>query len=85
MCSIPRNTLARASFRCGAFARSLLHWEGHLREHPADLQHTVDTLQHVYGALQEQVRRMEEGREGSGKELILFCFCTMISIISSSW
>ena len=54
--AISQRRLASASFRCGAYARSLLHWEKHLTNAhgPAELQASLFTLQRVCGALQEE-------------------------------
>ena len=53
--AISQRRLATASFHCGAYARSLLHWEKHLSARPAaELQPSLFTLQMVCGALQEQ-------------------------------
>ena len=58
--SISQRRLATASFHCGAYARSLLHWEKHLtaaaaaKQGDGELQESLFTLQLVCGALQEQ-------------------------------
>ena len=36
--AISQRRLAAASFHCGAYARSLLHWERHLSARPSELQ-----------------------------------------------
>ena len=51
--SIPQKTLALASFSCKSYARSLMHWESHIRQNPEELQTLFNTLQRVYGSLQE--------------------------------
>ena len=55
--AISQRRLATASFHCGAYARSLLHWEKHLSARPSELQASLFTLQMVCGALQEQASR----------------------------
>ena len=52
--SIPEILLARASFGCEGYARSLMHFESHLREKPGQLlQTSLPELQKIYGALME--------------------------------
>ncbi|ELT94946.1 hypothetical protein CAPTEDRAFT_164972 [Capitella teleta] len=55
---VPQDILAYASYRCGAFTRSLRHWERHMRltqgsqSVPPSNQH-LDFLQKLYVALEE--------------------------------
>ena len=53
--SIPQILLARASFGCEGYARSLMHFESHLREKPDEnlLETSLPELQKIYGALME--------------------------------
>ncbi|KAG0411510.1 hypothetical protein HPB47_011364, partial [Ixodes persulcatus] len=51
--SIPQDLLARVSFNCQAYTRSLLHLETYLHQHPASLQEHLRFLQKIYVALDE--------------------------------
>ena len=50
---IQQHNLALASFEIKCYARSLMHLEAHLRQHPNDLEQCMTKLQQVYGALDE--------------------------------
>ena len=51
--SIPQILLARASFGCEGYARSLMHFESHVRGKPEELASCLPELQKVYVALEE--------------------------------
>ncbi len=50
--SVSQRRLAEASFRCGAYARALMHLENHLRKHPEEVQQSISKLQRIYSSLQ---------------------------------
>lgn len=42
---IPQILLAKASFACKAYTRSLMHLEKYLKEHPEELENNISFLQ----------------------------------------
>ena len=43
--TIPQILLAKASFACKAYTRSLMHLEQHLKEHPDELEDNISFIQ----------------------------------------
>ncbi|XP_054723842.1 LOW QUALITY PROTEIN: serine/threonine-protein kinase ATR-like, partial [Uloborus diversus] len=50
---IPQILLAKSSFACKAYARSLMHLEQYLKNHPDDLENNTSFIQKIYTALDE--------------------------------
>ncbi|CAN7938873.1 unnamed protein product, partial [Ixodes hexagonus] len=73
--SIPQDLLARVSFNCQAYTRSLLHLEAYLHQHPASLQEHLRFLQKIYVALDEPdgiagVAAVRNGRASLEDEIV---------------
>ncbi|KAF9435330.1 serine/threonine-protein kinase M1 [Entomortierella beljakovae] len=64
--SISHEAIAMAAFRCKAYARSLLHYEQHIRDSRQHLEYSDADIQSMYEKLQEIYANLEEpdGMEG---------------------
>ena len=53
---IPRDTLAYASFNCGAYTRALMHYEQFIKSHKDDLQVETELLDPLQVSRQTKCR-----------------------------